>query len=238
MFIIIFRLLTLICCLCSSSESARPLGDAAVIQLHGENTLQGNTLPNWCGCYGPMNCPAGVQTSLILGVALSPEIKRTVVSHKFISEALCRQFSLPCLFSFRGRAVDVRRLPSACLQCLLWSLCGCILRHSPASGAATKQMRLAASGCAQARGARAASAPNWGKMLSIWSLHVGCCWGGETPLPFSLVVVAARTFCQSTHPHPSQNWYVVICDTHAAFSPDRCSFRLTRRAWGSPESAK
>lgn len=87
-----------------------------------------------------MNCTAGVQTSLILGVALSPGVKLTVASNKFLSPAPpCRLFSLCRLFFFNGRVVDVRCLSSR----LLWSLCGCVLRLSPASGPATKQTRLA-----------------------------------------------------------------------------------------------
>lgn len=61
-----------------------------------------------------MNCTAGVQTSLILGVALSLEVKLTVASNKFISEALCNQFSLSPFVFFNGRVVDVRCLSSAC----------------------------------------------------------------------------------------------------------------------------
>lgn len=40
----------------------------------------------------------------------------------------------------------------------------------------------------QAHGARAASAPNWGKMRGTWSLFVGCCWGGVTPPHFPLLL--------------------------------------------------
>lgn len=98
--------LILICCPCSGGETARQhkfsQDDATVIQQYCESTLKGNTLFYWCGCFGPMKCTAGVQTSLIVGVALSLEVEWTVFSHKFLSEPLCRQFSLSRLFSLRG----------------------------------------------------------------------------------------------------------------------------------------
>lgn len=111
-----------------------------------------------------MNCTAGVQTSLILGVALSLEVKLTVASNKFISEALCRQFSLSHLFFFNGRVVDVRCLSSAC--------CGPSVGvfYSSLPPAVEPQNKRV-----ERRMSSAASTPNWGKMLSIWSLHVGCC---------------------------------------------------------------